>query len=92
VNAFEAEILQYPWLFVSLLNGVVTVRLGVKRVEVKRGDEEGLKRFYTSPRAEARVLVLVGEGEVSGKGAEDKKEKETGLESKVEGLAIGKQQ
>jgi uncharacterized protein YyaL (SSP411 family) len=89
VNAFEAEILQYPWLFVSLLNGVVTVRLGVKRVEVKSGDEEGLRRFYTSPRAEARVLVLVDGEEASGRRPEEKKGLETSLESKVEGLAIG---
>ncbi|KAK4124758.1 hypothetical protein N657DRAFT_570700 [Parathielavia appendiculata] len=85
VNAFEAEILQYPWLFVSLLNGVVTARLGVKKVEVRKGDEDGLKRFYTSPRAEARVLMLVGEGEETSY----RERVETGLEREVEGLAIG---
>ncbi|KAK4102347.1 hypothetical protein N658DRAFT_447971 [Parathielavia hyrcaniae] len=86
VNAFEAEILQYPWLFVSLLNGVVTARLGVKRVEEWRGDEEGLRWFYTSPRAEARVLVLVGEEAGS---LNREKEEGTGLESKVKELAVG---
>jgi hypothetical protein len=91
VNAFEAEILQYPWLFVGLLTGVVTARLGVRRVEVKQGDESGLRRWYTTPRAEAGVLVLVGgEGDdgkqVPGQG---KVEEETGLVKKVEGLAVG---
>jgi uncharacterized protein YyaL (SSP411 family) len=28
INAFEAEILQHPWLFPGLLAGVVTARLG----------------------------------------------------------------
>jgi uncharacterized protein YyaL (SSP411 family) len=28
VNAFEAEMLQHPWLFPGLLGGVVTARLG----------------------------------------------------------------
>jgi uncharacterized protein YyaL (SSP411 family) len=74
VNAFEAEILQYPWLFVSLLTGVVTARLGVKKVEVARGDAEGLRKWYTAPRAEAGVLVLVGDGgSGEGKGAAEVK-------------------
>lgn len=29
INAFEAEMLQHPWLFPGLLNGVVTARLGL---------------------------------------------------------------
>lgn len=29
INAFEAEMLQHPWLFPGLLNGVVAARLGV---------------------------------------------------------------
>lgn len=92
VNAFEAEILQYPWLFVSLLTGVVTARLGVKKVEVRRGDEEGLRRWYTAPRAEAGVLVLVGDGGSERGVVEGKRAVESeaaGLESKVEGLKIG---
>ncbi len=36
INAFEAEILQHPWLFPSLLGSVVTARLGVHTV---RGEE-----------------------------------------------------
>lgn len=31
VDAFEAEMLQHPWLFPGLLGGVVTARLGVPR-------------------------------------------------------------
>ncbi|KAG7291409.1 hypothetical protein NEMBOFW57_001428 [Staphylotrichum longicolle] len=89
VNAFEAEILQYPWLFVSLLTGVVTARLGVRRVEVRRGDEGALRGVLTTPRAEAGVLVRVpgpGTGEGEGEGAQGGAE---GLRRKVEGLAIG---
>lgn len=64
INAFEAEILQYPWLFVSLLSGVVTARLGVKVVEfVNRGDEQEEDKqrrgYYTSPRAQASALCFV---------------------------------
>ena len=58
INAFESEILQYPWLFVSLLTGVVAAKLGVKNVVLSASDKEGLRRYRTSPRAEARVLVL----------------------------------
>ncbi|KAK8145504.1 hypothetical protein G3M48_004353 [Beauveria asiatica] len=32
INAFEAEMLQHPWLFPGLLGGVVTARLGVSTV------------------------------------------------------------
>ncbi|KAJ6790119.1 hypothetical protein PWT90_05650 [Aphanocladium album] len=32
INAFEAEMLQHPWLFPGLLGGVVTARLGAERV------------------------------------------------------------
>ncbi|KAL2140318.1 hypothetical protein VTI28DRAFT_3962 [Corynascus sepedonium] len=79
VNAFEAEILQYPWLFVSLLTGVVAARLGVKKAEVRRGDDEALRRWYTTPRAEAAVLLLIGEQE----------SKEAALEKKVGELTLG---
>lgn len=30
INAFEAEMLQHPWLFPGLLGGVVVARLGVQ--------------------------------------------------------------
>ncbi|GKT96519.1 DUF255 domain protein [Colletotrichum tofieldiae] len=41
INAFEAEILQYPWLFPSLLSGVVTARLGGVTWVVVRGPGGG---------------------------------------------------
>jgi uncharacterized protein YyaL (SSP411 family) len=34
INAFEAEVLQHPWLFPGLLEGVVTVRLGLEKSNV----------------------------------------------------------
>lgn len=34
INAFEAEMLQHPWLFPGLLAGVVTARLGSQRRNV----------------------------------------------------------
>ncbi|OAA36061.1 DUF255 domain protein [Metarhizium rileyi] len=44
VNAFEAEMLQHPWLFPGLLAGVVTARLGVQGgvgdVKYKSGREK----------------------------------------------------
>ncbi|KAK3903989.1 hypothetical protein C8A05DRAFT_32237 [Staphylotrichum tortipilum] len=79
VNAFEAEILQYPWLFVSLLTGVVTARLGVRRVEVGK-EGEGRREWDWRPRGEAGVLVFVEGG------------KEEGLEGKVAGLRIGERE
>ncbi|OIW31311.1 spermatogenesis-associated protein [Coniochaeta ligniaria NRRL 30616] len=41
INAFEVEILQYPWLFVGLLGAVVTARLGVAGpvVSISREDK-----------------------------------------------------
>lgn len=53
VNAFEVEILQYPWLFVGLLAAVVTARLGVSGPVVLRADEEAAPL----PRAEAKVFL-----------------------------------
>jgi uncharacterized protein YyaL (SSP411 family) len=60
ISAFESEILQYPWLFVSLLTGVVAARLSVKRVLVSSEDDAELRRYRTSPRAEAAALILEG--------------------------------
>ncbi|KAL2121730.1 hypothetical protein VTJ04DRAFT_2185 [Mycothermus thermophilus] len=80
VSAFEAEILQYPWLFVSLLIGVVAGRLGVRREVVPpEGDAERervLRRWYTTPRAEAAVLVVKNvDGGEEGKGKDGEGEK-----------------
>jgi uncharacterized protein YyaL (SSP411 family) len=58
ISAFEAEILQFPWLFASLLTGVVAAKLGVKEVKLAASDKEGLRRYYALPRAEARALIL----------------------------------
>lgn len=67
INAFEVEALQYPWLFIGLLGGVVTARLGgivwatkpagsgAKAVELR-------KRFYELPRAGLRSLAFLEEG------------------------------
>ncbi|KOS21055.1 Spermatogenesis-associated protein 20 [Escovopsis weberi] len=41
VSAFEAEMLQHPWLFPGLLGGVVTARLGVEG----GGGEHGLIKY-----------------------------------------------
>lgn len=69
MNAFEAEALQYPWLFIGLLGGVVTARLGGKVWAIKAGKEVGgeteaqlRKRFYQFPRAGLRSLVFLKEG------------------------------
>ncbi|KAK3311588.1 uncharacterized protein B0T15DRAFT_521924 [Chaetomium strumarium] len=101
VNAFEAEILQYPWLFVGLLTSVVTARLGVRTARVdRREDEDVLRAWYTRPRAEAGVLILV-EGKEEGAGKTKREEDSIkegtkqgdgvweGLKKKVEDLTIG---
>lgn len=73
INAFEAEILQYPWLFVSMLAGIVTARLGVTKVIISTGDQDTLKKWYATPRAETRALVVVdgGKGKEKVPGPED---------------------
>ena len=70
VNAFEAEVLQYPWLFVGLLASVVSMRLGVRVVKVKgKEDVDKLRRVWRAPRAEACVVIVQGEDgeELTGK-------------------------
>lgn len=57
INAFESEILQYPWLFVGLLVGVVAAKLGVRTERVSFEDKECLLRYRSLPRASARVLL-----------------------------------
>lgn len=66
ISAFESEILQYPWLFVSLLTGVVAARLGVKKVVVSSEEGDELRRYRTSPRAEAAALILEGKTSTEG--------------------------
>jgi uncharacterized protein YyaL (SSP411 family) len=54
--AFEVEMLQYPWLFVGLLAGVVGARLGVNsRVSIGDGDA----KWRSTPRAEPRGVILL---------------------------------
>ncbi|KAK0634055.1 hypothetical protein B0T14DRAFT_508300 [Immersiella caudata] len=94
IGAFEAEILQHPWLFASLLIGVVAAKLGVKEVKLAAGDKEGLRRYYTLPRAEARALILTPEREAgpeaaapevrAAEGGEDKAQPAGTKETKVE--------
>ncbi|KAK4183697.1 spermatogenesis-associated protein 20 [Podospora australis] len=61
INAFEAEVLQHPWLFNSLLTGVVNHRLGVKKFPAKPDDEDALMNYYQLPRAEARAIIVLWE-------------------------------
>ncbi|KAF3768785.1 hypothetical protein M406DRAFT_82026 [Cryphonectria parasitica EP155] len=60
INAFEVEALQYPWLFIGLLGGVVTARLGgiVWVTKADKDEEELRRKFYELPRAGLRSLVL----------------------------------
>ncbi|CAN8100496.1 unnamed protein product [Discula destructiva] len=63
LNAFEVEALQYPWLFIGLLGGVVTARLGgmVWATQGDNRDSEAQlrKRFDELPRAGLRSLVYL---------------------------------
>jgi uncharacterized protein YyaL (SSP411 family) len=59
VNAFEVEILQYPWLFVGLLAAVVTARLGVVGV-VALGDR-GAASHYAGGTGDASGSAVSGE-------------------------------
>lgn len=61
INAFEAEVLQHPWLYNSLLTGVVNHRLGVKKYPASPDDEDALMRYYQMPRAEARAIIVLWE-------------------------------
>lgn len=74
---FEPEVLEFPFLYVSLLASVVPERLhvagekpgggklgGVEVVKVNSRDQEALDRYYRSPRGNLRVLKLKDEREV----------------------------
>lgn len=95
VAAFEAEILQYPWLFVGLLTSVVTARLGVKKVRVRADDHVLLRAFHTFPRAEASALLLVGVGgrrPAVRQTAEEAAAEAEALTSKIEEMSLGTSQ
>jgi len=90
INAFESEILQYPWLFVSLLTGVVAAKLGVKEVQMLRSNEDGLRAYYTMPRGEARVLrVTVEENKAEEKGGSGEGGSTAADAEVKEGLGVG---
>ncbi|KAH8886463.1 hypothetical protein GQ53DRAFT_344355 [Thozetella sp. PMI_491] len=66
VSAFEVEVLQHHFLFVGLLTGVVTARLGGQYYVVhdepdvpSPATQTFLANYHTTPRAEARVVVRV---------------------------------
>ncbi|KAL5598941.1 hypothetical protein BROUX41_003740 [Berkeleyomyces rouxiae] len=59
VEAFEAELLHFPWLFPGLLSCVVPYRLGVKTVLVEGGEagEKKIKEERLRPREGPVVFV-----------------------------------
>ena len=65
VNAFEIEMLQHHFLFVGLLTGVVSARLGGQYYFVHEDETTSastqafMAKYYATPRAEARTLVRV---------------------------------
>jgi uncharacterized protein YyaL (SSP411 family) len=68
VSCFEAEMLQYPWLFASFMPSIVAGQMGVRGVVVALGEEvEGaskkIKEFEKSPRGGLGTFAtLSGEG------------------------------
>ncbi|KAH8662360.1 spermatogenesis-associated protein [Xylariales sp. PMI_506] len=50
INAFEAEMLQYPYLFPGLLSLVVSWRLGAKRWVSVEANPDSLEKYHSSPR------------------------------------------
>lgn len=76
INAFEAEILQYPWLFPGLLSGVVTARLGGATWVIIRkdgvNDDEIATKLLRKIHSEARgglrnIIVLKSENDALAK-------------------------
>lgn len=76
LNAFEAEVLQYPWLFPGLLSGVVTARLGGVTWVVVRGsdgaDDDSTKKLIRKLNIEANgglrnIVFLKSENDVLAK-------------------------
>lgn len=67
VQAFEAEVEQFPWCFVGLLGGVVWNRCGGKSIMIVSNDDadgdigEALKRLRRKVRVN-RTIVAVGKG------------------------------
>ncbi|KAF6808629.1 duf255 domain protein [Colletotrichum musicola] len=70
INAFEAEILQYPWLFPGLLSGVVTGRLGGQTWVIVRKDGEAddlaanlLRKLGLEARGGLRNVITLHSGD-----------------------------
>ncbi len=64
IHAFEVETLQHPWLFPSLLSGVVTARKLGRRLDVawRAPDDEAAATaadFFTTPRAGLKSRVYL---------------------------------
>ncbi len=67
IHAFEVEMLQHPWLFPSLLSGVVAARLGGKSFlsSAQPGSpvvNPVLAQYFSQPRAGLRTLVYQSPG------------------------------
>ncbi|CAI4211206.1 unnamed protein product [Parascedosporium putredinis] len=72
VSAFEAEILQYPWLFLGLLTGIVNLRLGGPNFVVVRQNQGAaelasdsisfdtfFKAIYNSPSGGLKAISVI---------------------------------
>lgn len=62
LNAFEVEILQYPWLFVGLLASIIPAKLGADGIIlISRGEDEkggpDTRRLSTLPRGAPRAVM-----------------------------------
>ena len=53
IEAFESEILQYPWLFGSFMPAIIAGRLGVKTVVIS-GDGDVVEKHLAKLRMRAR--------------------------------------
>ena len=58
VEAFEAEVEQFPFTFSGMLGSVVMGRLGMKSVVFTGEHDEDLKRFRQTVRANSTVVAL----------------------------------
>ncbi len=64
IHAFEVETLQHPWLFPSLLSGVVTARKLGRRLDVAWRTPEAdatAADFFTTPRAGLKSRIYLTE-------------------------------
>jgi uncharacterized protein YyaL (SSP411 family) len=64
LRAFSAEIMQHPFLFVSMLDAVVAGRLGTRGIVVTGEGisvEQKLQEYWSTPSA-GRTLVRLGNG------------------------------